>query len=89
MSIVEVPVGSNPAPAVVRVEIEHALGAAISGMTLKLDGTRVILYGITNSSRSRARAASIALKIDGVSEVTNYLHVRAPAADAELRVLTH
>ena len=85
MSIVEVPVGSNPAPAVIRVEIEHALGPAISGMTLKLDGTRVILYGITDSSRSRARAASIARKIHGVSEVTNYLHV---SASAELRVLT-
>jgi hypothetical protein len=85
MSIIEVPIGSNPAPAVVRAEIEHALGPAICELTLKIDVTRVILYGITDSSGSRARAAYIARKIRGVSDVTNYLQVCGPS---ELRVLT-
>lgn len=83
MSIIEFPVGSDLVRAVVLVELEHALGAAACDMIVKVDGTRVILYGIVDSSGARARAESVARKIPGVSDVTNYLYVSAPAPEGE------
>ena len=83
MSIAEVPVGSALAETVVVVLLEHSLGAAACGITVKLDGTRVILYGIVDSCVARTRAETAVRNIPGITEVTNYLYVAAPTPEEE------
>jgi len=75
MGITEFPNGSD----VARNAVREAIRAAGVGIVVKLDGTRVILYGIADSSGARIRAEKLARAVPGVTEVTNYLLVKEPA----------
>ena len=82
MSIAELPLGSDVAWNAVRDAVHRGMGAGTAGIIVKLDGTRVILYGIAESSAARVRAEKLARAVAGVTEVTNYLLIRQPEPDS-------
>ena len=78
MLFVEAPLGSDLARDAVRAELERVLGGAARRIIVKLDGTRVILHGFTDSVERRFTAEMAVRHLPGVTAVSNYIHANLP-----------
>ena len=82
--------GTAPPDAWITTEIKLALltTEGVSGTAIKVDTVigRVTLYGKVHSAEEKAKAETIARKVDGVQAVDNLLQVVAPEHEEAMRV---